>query len=538
MSYSLRAAPAFGLPAEGISRSEREAVYEQMLSEMQERSSHFLGYQVNQKLEASPELFSFLQMHLNNAGDPFTRGSMTMNTKKMEEAVLDYFAELWHAKTPHDPTDGESYWGYTLSMGSTEGNVYGIWNARDYLAGKTLLSDTHAESRAEAASREGRPARVEDGMNYEQAEAAPQSPHAYQPVAFFSQDTHYSIVKAMRVLAFDTFSEVGSRNYPCPLRFPEDYPAGYSSQYIDESGWPKEVPSEEDGSVHLPSLVKLVRFFVEKGYPIFVCFNYGTTFKGAYDRVEEAVEELVPVLKENGMYERDVEYERDGRLYSTRRNGFWFHVDGALGAAYMPFVEQAMERGEMEGQPFPRFDFRIPDVHSIVMSGHKWLGSPFPGGVFMTKTKFQLLPPDDPMYIGSPDTTFAGSRNSFSAMYLWDHLAQTPHHEQRKKAVRAEAVASFAENALREVAAELELDLWVERTPLSLTIRFRRPSAEVVEKYSLSCESLYVNGERRDYVHLFAMEHVTEETLYALAADLLAEGAYAEAAETGNKPGE
>jgi histidine decarboxylase len=57
------------------------------------------------------------------------------NTKKVEVHVLDYFARLWNIKSPHDPSDGESYWGYLLSMGSTEGNLYGLWQAREYLQG-------------------------------------------------------------------------------------------------------------------------------------------------------------------------------------------------------------------------------------------------------------------------------------------------------------------------------------------------------------------------------------------------------------------
>ncbi|MEB3258243.1 MAG: hypothetical protein VKN83_08005 [Cyanobacteriota bacterium] len=30
---------------------------------------------------------------------------------------------------------------YVLTMGCTEGNLYGLWNGRDYLAGKVLLDD-------------------------------------------------------------------------------------------------------------------------------------------------------------------------------------------------------------------------------------------------------------------------------------------------------------------------------------------------------------------------------------------------------------
>ena len=59
----------------------------------------------------------------------------------MERNVLDHYASLWNAKWPHDARDPDTYWGYVLTMGSSEGNIYGLWNARDYLEGKFILTD-------------------------------------------------------------------------------------------------------------------------------------------------------------------------------------------------------------------------------------------------------------------------------------------------------------------------------------------------------------------------------------------------------------
>ena len=56
-------------------------------------------------------------------GDPFEPGNYTVNSRELEVAVLDFYARLWHAKTPHNPNDPDSYWGYILSMGSTEGMI-------------------------------------------------------------------------------------------------------------------------------------------------------------------------------------------------------------------------------------------------------------------------------------------------------------------------------------------------------------------------------------------------------------------------------
>ncbi len=55
--------------------------------------------------------------------------------------MLSYLARLWHG-VPTDPGNKESCWGYVLSMGSTEGNMYALWNARDYLSGKRLLGES------------------------------------------------------------------------------------------------------------------------------------------------------------------------------------------------------------------------------------------------------------------------------------------------------------------------------------------------------------------------------------------------------------
>ena len=77
----------------------------------------------------------------------------------------------------------------------------------------------------------------------------------------------------------------------------------------------------------------------------------------------------------------------------------------------MLFIEMATKRGLRDGlKPGPMFDFRLDFVSSIVTSGHKWIGAPMLCGVYLTQNKFRMKPPSaTPTYIGSPDTTFAGS---------------------------------------------------------------------------------------------------------------------------------
>lgn len=497
----------FILPPEGLSDAQRAAALQQLLDYQTQQKAHTLGFQANQEIQYQTDLQPFLDFHINNVGDPFQTGSFTLNSKWMERAVLDYYARLWNARWPHDPQDPESYWGYVLTMGSTEGNLYGLWNGRDYLAGKCLLDDPAAAEEAREASRDGRSRTVPQRIVYQQANAPQEQPHAFSPIAFYSEDTHYSVVKAMRILAIPTFYEIGTNEYPgqCPL--------------TSDGSWPHEVPStdggEGPGSIDLRALAMLVEFFAQKGYPILINFNYGTTFKGAYDDVQGAERVLMPIFEKYGLNEREIVYQ-DG--HRDVRRGFWIHVDAALGGAYMPFLEQAHAAGRFP-YPIAPFDFRLPSVHSIVMSGHKWIGAPWPCGVFMTKTKYLLLPPARPHYIGSADSTLAGSRNGFSAIVLWDFLARHSQAAQTERAIRLQQLADYAFTQLQQLEKR-KGDLWVARTPLSLTIRFRKAHPAIGLKYSLSNEVLFVQGQRREFSHIYMMQHVTRERIDALIRDL------------------
>lgn len=500
----------FQLGDGGVPSDTYRAALQQLLSYETRQRDDFLGYQANQKLDYKG-LAAYLDYHVNNIGDPFQSGNFTVNAKWMERAVLDYYARLWRARWPSNAKDPESYWGYVLSMGSSEGNLFGLWNGRDYLAGKALLEEPSADARAREQSLHGRP-RAPRRLVWRQAAAPADSPNAYTPVAFYSEDTHYSIIKAMRVLAIPTFYELGTRLYP------NENPLG--------GPWPEEVPSVDGGAgpgtIDVAKLAVLVEFFAERGYPILVCFNYGTTFKGAYDDVEQAGHALMPIFERYGLDRRRVEWER-GKF--DWRTGFWFHVDGALGAAFMPYLEAAHAQGQFPTRG-PNFDFRLPFVHSISMSGHKWIGAPWPCGLYMTKIKYQLRPPDNPAYIGSLDTTLAGSRNGFSAMLLWDYHARHGFAWQSAKAIETQKLAAYAYDQLKKLEARLRMDLWVERSPLSLTVRFRACNAALVFKYSLSGEALYVGGQERAYNHVFAMESATRERLDRLMADLAKPGAF------------
>ncbi|MGB0774495.1 MAG: histidine decarboxylase [Akkermansiaceae bacterium] len=89
------------------------------LSELAKSS---IGYPCNQAFDYS-ELLPFLEMPLNNVGDPFQASSYALNTLDYEREVIDLFADL--TQLPQ----GE-HWGY-VTNGGTEGNMYGLYLARE-----------------------------------------------------------------------------------------------------------------------------------------------------------------------------------------------------------------------------------------------------------------------------------------------------------------------------------------------------------------------------------------------------------------------
>lgn len=488
------------LPPEAIAN-----VHERFVAYLSEQSAAFLGYQCNQELRYKEVLKDYLDYHVNNVGDPFQHGNMTMNSKWLERAVLDYYAALWNARWPHDDADPESYWGYITSMGSTEGNLYALWNARDYLSGKALHEDFDEH---------------DQHLLYQSPRPDTDNANAYTPVLFYSSETHYSIIKDALVLGLHTFHSIARQKY-----------GDAHNPLHPGRPWPSEVPSTESGETDLGALAKLVEFFAAEGYPILICLNYGTTFKGAYDDVARACDLLGPIFERYGLVNRLVRYDETDP-YSGRpvgdedvRAGFWLHVDGALGAAHMPFMEMARAAGRLTACG-PVFDFRLPQVSSIAMSGHKWIGAPWPCGIYMTRTKLQLRAPHDPVYIGARDSTFAGSRNGLSAVVFWQYLATHSFDRQIDKEVMLAERADYAHERLKELQNERAEDLWVERSPLALTVRFRRPSEDIVRKYSLSNERLLVSGREREYSHIYIMEHVTADLIDALVRDLGQPGAF------------
>ena len=476
-------AASYQVPSSGLTADEHDNAMEETHRVLREGCQSMLGFMVSQDFQYSLILHSPLTSVMSNlAGDPFTTTQPYPHSSKwIERNVLDYFASLWNAKWPHNPSDPESYWGYLLTMGSTEGNMHALWSARNYL---TVDSEsTHGEANCA---------------------------NNAQPVLFFSRNTNFSLSKLANLVSLRQFHEVGREMYP------NENPLG--------GDWTEGVPcnggAAGPGTVDINQLEKLVDFFSSKGHPIVVVFNYGTTLKGSCDDVKTAGERLVRILKKNNMYERRVRVDSENPFCDVVRKGYWFHVDGALCASYMPFLEMAYKNGLTAVKPASVFDFRLDFISSIVTSGHKFIGTPWPSGIYLTRNS-TLCPTRTSISVtGSSDTTISLSRNGHSAFLLWSYISNNSYDAQVQSVLQCLQLVSYTVCQLKELEKKLMIDLRIINYSPSLSIIFRKPNSRIVLKYSLSVSSLCIDSEEHDIAQIYIMKHVSMDKINEFIADL------------------
>ena len=217
----------------GAPRPETRARLDALQQALEETSRRQAGYPANLAYDYSA-LTPFLQYSLNNIGDPFHESNYAINSRAFEREVIAAFANLMHLPA-------EAAWGYVTS-GGTEGNMYGLYLARKL----------HPDG-----------------------------------IVFFSQDTHYSVLKNLSVL--------NMRNIM--------------------------IKSQENGELDYDDLFETVR--IHRDTPVIVMANIGTTMKGAIDdlgRVRAILEDLAIT-------------------------SHYIHADAALSGMILPFVDDPQPYG-------------------------------------------------------------------------------------------------------------------------------------------------------------------------------------------------
>ena len=204
-----------------------------LLRDFAEMSAQQVGYPCNQDFDYS-ELWPFLQYSGNNVGDPFHGSSFRVNTHEIEYEVIGNFADMMHLER-------DQAWGYVTS-GGTEGNMYGLYMGRELFP---------------------------DG------------------VVYFSQDTHYSVVKILRLLKARSIM----------------------------------IKSQRNGEIDYDDLYESIR--INRDVPVIFMANIGTTMKGAIDDVSRVRSILKDLAVTNS----------------------YIHADAALSGMILPFVDDPQPYG-------------------------------------------------------------------------------------------------------------------------------------------------------------------------------------------------
>ena len=213
---------------------------------------------------------------------------------------------------------------------------------------------------------------------------------------------------------------------------------------------------------------------LNRDVPAIVVANVGTTMTGAVDDIE-GIRRICKNLVINDLY---------------------IHADCALSGMILPFVDEPQAFNFADG------------VHSMSISGHKFIGSPIPCGIVLAQKSNVERISRAIEYVGTLDTTITGSRNGISPLFLW-YAWQKQGFSGFK--VQVEECLSKAQWATDKMNA-LGIPAWRHKN--SITVVFERPSACVIEKWSLAVED--------NKAHLITMQHVDQEMILDLINDIVA----------------
>jgi len=244
----------------------------------------------------------------------------------------------------------------------------------------------------------------------------------------------------------------------------------------------KQIATLENDEIDYTDLRSTLHVLKQSHVKIVMVINVGSTVRGAVDKIEL----INDAFSAHG--------------YVPQRD-YYIHVDGALFGMMMPFLPSQ--------KPDATYNFSHASICSISVSGHKFIGSPVPCGVIMTRKAHIEVLSQDIEYINSKDATILGSRNGHAPLFLWYAIAKKGLHGF------AADVATCMENA-RYMADKMKcMGVYdVALNELSSTVVFKKPMKnEFIQKWQLAC---YQN-----IAHVVVMPNVTREKIDEFIQDYI-----------------
>ena len=230
------------------------------------------------------------------------------------------------------------------------------------------------------------------------------------------------------------------------------------------------VKSQASGEMDYEDLEHLLK--THRDQPAIVLCNIGTTMKGAVDQPEK----ITKIFQQNAI------------------RSHYIHADAALGGMILPFLRQATI-----------FDFRV-GVDSIAVSGHKFIGMPFPSGVVVAKKRHVERVKIAIEYIGTDDTTISGSRNGISPLMLWYAISKYGNKVFTKWANDCVALAKYTQHALQSLGVQSGMNSAFN------TVYFSRPKDSLVKKWQLAVQG--------NLAHIVVMPHTSKKHIDGFLNDL------------------
>ena len=230
------------------------------------------------------------------------------------------------------------------------------------------------------------------------------------------------------------------------------------------------IRSQENGEIDYEDLENTIRFNRHK--PAIVIATFGTTMMESKDDVSK----IKGILKKLAIQDHYV------------------HCDGALSGTYGAFMD-----------PKPSFDFK-DGADSIAISGHKFIGSPIPCGVVITKKSHKDRIAKGISYIGSLDTTITGSRNGHSPLYLWYALKHLGLDGLKERYEYSLSVANYCKEEMEKIG----IPAWSNQNAITVVIPKMPKSIQL--KWQLATEG--------DITHIICMPNVTKAQIDELIEDI------------------
>tara|TARA_B110000211_G_C14052899_1_gene542031 strand:- start:15 stop:1148 length:1134 start_codon:yes stop_codon:yes gene_type:complete len=232
------------------------------------------------------------------------------------------------------------------------------------------------------------------------------------------------------------------------------------------------IRSHENGEMDYDDLESTLKYNRHK--PAIILTTFGTTMKEAKDDVSK----VKKILKKLAIQDH------------------YIHCDAALSGCYGAFIE-----------PRIPFDF-VDGADSISISGHKFIGSPIPSGVIITKRSLRDRIAKGISYIGSLDTTITGSRNGHSPLFLWYAISKMGVEGLEKRYRYCLEVAEYCKIELIKIG----IDAWMNKG--SITVVFPKVSDSIKDEWQLATDEI---------THVICMPNVTKIQIDKFIADIIRE---------------